>query len=76
MGFPRCRAKDWSDGTSGAPWVSGSTVIGVIGGFEGGGCTENLSYSAPFDEHTAQLLARAEAGGPGDTAPADFDDTC
>ena len=63
-------------GTSGAPWVNGSTVVGVIGGLEGGGCTENLSYSAPFDERTAQLLARAEAGGPGDTAPTTYDDGC
>jgi hypothetical protein len=35
-----------------------------------------VSYSAPFDEHTVQLLARAEAGGPGDTVPNDIDATC
>lgn len=75
-GFPSLPCKGLVDGTSGAPWVSGSTVVGVVGGFEGGGCTENLSYSAPFDEHTAQLLARAEAGGPGDTPPADYEDSC
>jgi hypothetical protein len=51
-------------------------VVGVVGGLDGGGCTENLSYSAPFDQHTAQLLARAEAGGPGDAAPTGYDDNC
>ncbi|MDP7702727.1 serine protease [Mycobacterium sp. TY815] len=75
-GFPSLPCKGLVDGTSGAPWVSGATVVGVVGGFEGGGCTENISYSAPFDERTAQLLARAEAGGPGDSPPADYSDTC
>ncbi|HXO45779.1 MAG TPA: serine protease, partial [Mycobacterium sp.] len=42
----------------------------------GGGCAENLSYSSPFDQHIAQLLARAQAGGPGDAAPQSFDDEC
>lgn len=75
-GFPSLACAGLVGGTSGAPWVSGVTVTGVIGGLESGGCTENISYSAPFDEHTAQLLARAEAGGPGDTAPDDLADTC
>jgi hypothetical protein len=64
------------DGTSGAPWVSGTTLTGMIGGFERGGCAANVSYSAPFDDQTAQLLARAEAGGPGDIVPKDLDDSC
>jgi V8-like Glu-specific endopeptidase len=75
-GFPSLACEGLVDGTSGAPWISGTTVTGVIGGFEGGGCAQNLSYTAPFDEHTAQLLARAEAGGPGDAAPSDFSDSC
>ena len=38
-GFPsNCRAQGLVDGTSGAPWISGSTVTGVIGGLHGGGC--------------------------------------
>jgi hypothetical protein len=75
-GFPSLGCAGFVDGTSGAPWVSGSSVIGLIGGLEGGGCAENMSYSAPFDERTAALLARAEAGGPGDTAPTDYEDPC
>jgi Trypsin-like peptidase domain len=75
-GFPSLACEGLVDGTSGAPWVSGTTLTGLIGGFERGGCVDNVSYSAPFDEHTLQLLARAEAGGPGDTVPNDIDATC
>jgi hypothetical protein len=75
-GYPSLPCAGLVDGTSGAPWISGSTVIGLIGGLDGGGCGEELSYSAPFDQHIAQLLARAEAGGPGDVAAPDFDDGC
>ena len=68
-GYPSLPCEGLVDGTSGAPWISGTTVTGVIGGLEGGGCAENVSYSAPFDEHIAELLARADAGGPGDPVP-------
>ena len=64
------------DGTSGAPWTTGLTVIGLVGGLDGGGCDENVSYSPPFDDAVVQLLTRAEAGGPADPAPAVFDDEC
>jgi Trypsin-like peptidase domain len=75
-GYPELPCAGLVDGTSGAPWISGSTVTGVIGGLHGGGCAENLSYSSPFDQHTAQLYARAEAGGPGDEPPSAYDDEC
>jgi hypothetical protein len=75
-GFPSLACEGLVGGTSGAPWVSGTTVTGVIGGLEGGGCAENVSYSAPFDERTAALLTRADAGGPGDTVPSDVADAC
>ncbi|BBX44221.1 hypothetical protein GCM10009641_72490 [Mycobacterium cookii] len=75
-GFPELPCAGLADGTSGAPWISGSTVTGVIGGLHGGGCAENLSYSSPFDQHVNQLLARAEAGGPADAPPRTYDDEC
>lgn len=75
-GYPELPCAGLVDGTSGAPWISGSTVTGVIGGLHGGGCAENVSYSSPFDEHTAQLLERAQAGGPGDAPQSFFDDEC
>ncbi|WP_245633884.1 trypsin-like serine peptidase [Amycolatopsis jejuensis] len=54
------------DGTSGGPWVTNTdpatglgTVIGVIGGYETGGATADVSYSAYFDGDIAQLYASA-----------------
>ncbi|MGH3561144.1 MAG: trypsin-like serine peptidase [Mycobacterium sp.] len=75
-GYPELPCGGLGDGTSGAPWISGSSVTGLTGGLHGGGCAEQLSYTSPFDQHITELLARAEAGGPGDTPPAAFDDEC
>jgi hypothetical protein len=76
-GFPAFDCAQLIDGLSGAPWIEGSTVAGVIGGLNGGGCAdESISYSPPFDDAIKRLLARAEAGGPGDAAPTVFDDEC
>ena len=66
--YPSFLCRGMVAGTSGSPWINGSTVTGVTGGLERGGCTPKLSYSAPFNARTAALLARAEAGGPGDRA--------
>lgn len=55
-------------GTSGSPFLinaSPSTgkgeVDGVIGGYEAGGDSPDVSYSVRFNDATAQLLAEAEA---------------
>jgi hypothetical protein len=64
------------DGTSGAPWVVGATVVGLIGGLDGGGCDDTVTYSPPFDAQVTDLLRRAEAGGPADTAPEVFVNAC
>lgn len=76
QGFPSLPCEGVIDGLSGAPWISGSIVMGVIGGLEGGGCDDGLSYSPPFGDAITHLLARAEAGGPADSAPTVFDDDC
>lgn len=75
-GFPSLQCAGLVAGTSGAPWLTDSTVVGVTGGLHGGGCDENVSYSPPFDGHILDLLHRAEAGGPADTAPEVFQDDC
>jgi hypothetical protein len=75
-GFPSLPCTGMVDGTSGSPWVAGSVIAGLIGGLEGGGCQEDVSYSPPFDDAITRLLHRAEAGGPADVAPNDFDDEC
>jgi hypothetical protein len=64
------------DGVSGAPWINGATVTGVVGGLDGGGCDEDVSYSPPFGDAIAGVLARAEAGGPADSAPTVLSDDC
>ena len=71
-GFPSLLCTGLPDGTSGSPWIRGATVTAVTGGLQRGGCTPWVSYSAPFTQRTAALLARAEAGGPGDPAPIAF----
>jgi hypothetical protein len=76
QGFPSLPCSGLGDGLSGAPWVAGSTVTGIVGGLHGGGCDESVAYSPPFDNSMGELLTRAEAGGPGDDAPTVFDDGC
>jgi V8-like Glu-specific endopeptidase len=60
----------YPDGTSGGPFRTGvdaatgqGTVIGVIGGYQQGGDTPQVSYAAVFGSAVAQLYATAEAGG-------------
>jgi hypothetical protein len=75
-GYPSLPCAGFVDGTSGGPWIADSTVTGIIGGLDGGGCQEDVSYSPPFDDAVKQLLARAEAGGAADAAPTAFNSEC
>jgi hypothetical protein len=75
-GFPALPCAGLSDGTSGSPWVSGAAIKGLTGGLDGGGCDENVSYSAPFGDAVVHLLERAESGATGDIAPASLGDGC
>jgi V8-like Glu-specific endopeptidase len=58
----------YTDGTSGGPFLADvdpssgqGTVIGVIGGYEGGGDTDAVSYSAVFGPNVASLYQAAVA---------------
>jgi hypothetical protein len=60
----------YTTGTSGGPFLTGvdaatgqGTVIGVIGGYQQGGDTPQVSYAAVFGTAVSQLYATAEAGG-------------
>jgi hypothetical protein len=60
----------YTDGTSGGPFLAGAsgasgqgTVIGVIGGYEQGGDTSEVSYAAAFGAAVKALYQKAEAGG-------------
>ena len=75
-GFPSVQCGGLVDGTSGAPWISGPAVVGLIGGLHGGGCDDKVSYSPPFDGGVLKLLTRAEARGPADTQSQTLPDDC
>jgi V8-like Glu-specific endopeptidase len=60
----------YTDGTSGGPFLAGVSpqtgqgmVIGVIGGYEQGGLTPQVSYSPTFGANAAALYKVAVAGG-------------
>ena len=60
----------YTDGTSGGPFLADvnqqtgqGTVIGVIGGYEQGGLTPQISYSPMFGTNVAALYQLAVAGG-------------
>ena len=62
----RVACPGFPDGTSGGPWVvdqdpntGTGTVIGAIGGYQTGGDTPDVSYSAYFDDDIAQLYNSA-----------------
>jgi V8-like Glu-specific endopeptidase len=55
-------------GTSGSPWLTHfdvksltGTIVGVIGGYQQGGDTPSVSYSAYLDDAIRQLYQQAEA---------------
>ena len=59
----------YPDGTSGGPFLADvnattgqGTVIGVIGGYQQGGDTPEVSYAASFGSAVAVLYAEAQAG--------------
>ncbi|WP_441246213.1 trypsin-like serine peptidase [Kitasatospora sp. McL0602] len=52
----------YTDGTSGSPWLTRSgQVIGVIGGYQQGGATDQTSYSITFDKRVSELYRQATA---------------
>jgi len=60
----------YTGGTSGSPWVTGfdprtrtGTIVGVIGGYQEGGDTPSVSYSAYFGSGVYQLYQQAIASG-------------
>jgi hypothetical protein len=65
-GALRVACTGFSAGTSGSPWLTGpargtGTVVGVIGGYQQGGDTPDVSYSSYFGADVRQLYLRASA---------------
>jgi V8-like Glu-specific endopeptidase len=61
---------DYPGGTSGGPFLQDvdantglGSVVGVIGGYEAGGDTPDVSYSSYFGEWVGSLFAQAETEG-------------
>lgn len=61
---------DYPGGTSGGPFLQDvdantglGTIVGVIGGYEAGGDTPDVSYSSYFGDWVGSLFAEAEAQG-------------
>ena len=61
----------YTGGTSGSPWVTRfdprtrtGTIVGVIGGYQEGGDSPSVSYSAYFGSGIHQLYEQAIAGSP------------
>ncbi|MDH6131719.1 V8-like Glu-specific endopeptidase [Kitasatospora sp. MAA4] len=57
---------DFSDGTSGSPWLTDidpqsglGTLVGVIGGYQAGGDSPDISYSVSFDDRVSALYHQA-----------------
>ncbi|MFI6563070.1 trypsin-like serine peptidase [Streptomyces sp. NPDC050534] len=51
-----------SGGTSGSPWVNGDReVVGILGGHEQGGSTDDISYSVVLGTEAAELYRDAAA---------------
>ncbi|WP_328554709.1 MULTISPECIES: trypsin-like serine peptidase [unclassified Streptomyces] len=54
----------FAGGTSGSPWVNGDgAVVGVIGGHQQGGDTDDISYSAAFGTEAEELYQQAGRAG-------------
>ncbi|MDH6574862.1 trypsin-like peptidase domain-containing protein [Kitasatospora sp. MAP5-34] len=52
----------YTDGTSGSPWLTPEgKVVGVIGGYQQGGDTDQTSYSITFDHRVTDLYRQATA---------------
>jgi hypothetical protein len=78
-GFPSFDCAGYAAGVSGGPWLTGGPngrVVGVVGGLHQGGCTDSTSYTSAFGADVAALLARAQRGGAGDSAPVPGGDGC
>lgn len=65
------------NGTSGSPWVTDrGVVVGLIGGFEQGGCVDAVSYTPEFGADTTRLVARADSATRGDVLSASAPQSC
>jgi V8-like Glu-specific endopeptidase len=59
----RIDCPSFTAGTSGSPWVNGDNqVVGILGGHEQGGSTDDVSYSVVLGSEATELYKDATAG--------------
>jgi hypothetical protein len=75
-GFPSFDCAGFANGTSGGPWLRGSSVIGVIGGLHQGGCIASTSYTSAFGADTSADWTRAATHATPDFVPVAGPDGC
>jgi hypothetical protein len=63
-GFPSFDCAGYANGTSGGPWLSGSSLVGAIGGLHQGGCLPSTSYTSAFGADTMDDWTRAVTRAP------------
>ncbi|OIK25736.1 trypsin-like serine peptidase [Streptomyces malaysiense] len=60
----RIYCPSFSGGTSGSPWINGDhQVVGILGGHEEGGSTDDVSYSVVLSAEAAELYRDATTAG-------------
>ncbi|MEU6093000.1 trypsin-like peptidase domain-containing protein [Streptomyces sp. NPDC047085] len=56
----RIDCPEFTSGTSGSPWINGDNqIVGVLGGHEQGGSTDDVSYSVVLGREAAELYRDA-----------------
>jgi V8-like Glu-specific endopeptidase len=60
----RVECPAFTGGTSGSPWADGDgRIVGVLGGHEQGGSTDDVSYSVVLGDEAGSLYKRVAAAG-------------
>jgi V8-like Glu-specific endopeptidase len=78
--FPSFDCHGYVAGTSGGPWLATSgrrtSIVGVIGGMNQGGCVESTSYASLLSQVARRVYAQAADHTAPDVAPAPAGDGC
>lgn len=78
--YPTFDCRGYVDGTSGSPWLvqaaNVTSVVGIIGGKNQGGCVDSRSYSSPLTQDARTAYLRAVDHEPSDVAPGPASDGC
>jgi hypothetical protein len=79
-GFPSFDCRGYVGGTSGGPWLvqtsRSTSIVGVIGGLNQGGCVDSTSYSSMLTQTARAVYAQASDHAVPDTAPEPDSDGC